>query len=195
MDVVWHAFVAFDWIGLVVVPLLIVAARVTDVSMGTLRVVFIGRGMAVPAALVGFVESLVWLLAVSQILKHLTLPLYYVAYAGGFALGNYVGLMIERRLALGKVIVRVISNRSAADVVGAFREKGLGTTLVPAEGSAGPVHIVYSVMARRDLHAALDRLNKVQPGAFFTVEPVSEVSKGVFPADRRPAIVPLRQRK
>ena len=122
MDVVWHAFVAFDWIGLVVVPLLIVAARVTDVSMGTLRVVFIGRGMAVPAALVGFVESLVWLLAVSQILKHLTLPLYYVAYAGGFALGNYVGLRIESWMALGNVVVRVITNQSTEALAAVFTE-------------------------------------------------------------------------
>jgi uncharacterized protein YebE (UPF0316 family) len=185
-----------DWFALVVVPALIVAARVTDVSMGTLRVVFIGRGMARQAALTGFAESLVWLLAVSQILKHLTLPLYYVAYAGGFALGNYVGLRIESWMALGSVVVRVITNQSADALVGVFRSAGLGATVIEGEGQNGPIQMVFSVLPRKELRSVLNSMKAVQPGAFYTIEPVATVAQGVFPVERssRPTW-PWRQRK
>jgi uncharacterized protein YebE (UPF0316 family) len=197
---IWHtltqAVAAFDWFGLVVIPIAIVCARVTDVSVGTLRVVFIGRGMALPAVVAGFFESLIWLLAVSQILKHLTLPLYYVAYAGGFALGNYVGLRIERWLALGKVILQVITNQPVGDLVAVFREVGLGATVIEGEGSTGPVHVVYSVLGRRDLRSVLQRIKGIHPNAFYTIEPVATVSQGVFPTERqsRPSRM-VRQRK
>jgi uncharacterized protein YebE (UPF0316 family) len=196
MDMIVHAIRVFDWFGLVVIPLLIIGARITDVSVGTLRVVFIGRGMAVPAAVAGFFESLIWLLAVSQILKHLTLPLYYVAYAGGFALGNLVGLKIEGWLALGKVVLQVITNRPIDDLIPVFRDAGLGATVVRAEGLTGPVNIVYSFLPRRDLRTVLERVRQAQPGAFYTIEPVATVSQGVFPTGRMPrSFLPRRQRK
>lgn len=185
-----------DWFGLIVVPLLIFGARIVDVSIGTVRIVFIGRGMAVPAALAGFIESLVWILVISQILRNLTQPLYYVAYAGGFAAGNYVGLLIERRLAMGMVMVQVITQRPVGDIIARLRELGLGATVLHGEGLQGPVHIAYSVVPRRRLRAVLGGVTEVQPKAFYTVTPVAQVDQGVFPPGRlrRPGLF-IRQRK
>jgi len=186
----------FDWLGLVVIPLAIFGARIVDVSIGTVRIVFIGRGMGVPAALCGFLESLIWILAVSQILRNLTAPLYYVAYAGGFAAGNYVGLLIERRLAMGKVILQLITQRPVDDILAVFRDMGLGATLTHGEGLQGPVHVVHSVTPRRRLREALNRIHEVHPKAFYTVAPVAQVDQGVFPPGRtRRTGISIRQRK
>jgi uncharacterized protein YebE (UPF0316 family) len=162
----------------------------------TLRIVLIGRGMAVAAAACGFVESLVWLVVVSQILRHLTVPLYYVAYAAGFATGNYVGLLIERRLAMGCVILQVISQDPADEIMTALRQGGLGATLTRGEGFEGPVDIVRSVLPRRQLRPTLARIKEVRPKAFYTVAPVAQVDQGVFPPGRtRRPLVSIRQKK
>ncbi len=174
----------FDWLGLVVIPLAIFAARICDVSIGTLRIVFIGRGMAVPAAITGFLESLIWLLAVTQIIRHLTIPLYYVAYAAGFGTGNFVGLMIERRLAMGMMIIRLISPGPVDELVARLRDAGYGATVIAARGLQGPVQIVHTVLPRRALAHALSLMREAQPKAFYTVEPVAQVDQGVFPTSQ-----------
>ena len=85
----------------VILPLLIFCARITDVSIGTVRIVFIAKGMRLWAPVLGFFEVLIWLVAISQIIKNLTNPVTFVAFASGFAMGNYVGLLIEHKLAMG----------------------------------------------------------------------------------------------
>lgn len=190
------ALAQVNWFGLVVLPLLIFAARVVDVSIGTLRIVFIGRGMAVPSALLGFVESLVWLLAVTQIIQNLTEPLYYVAYAAGFGAGNYVGLAIERRLAVGMSIVRLITTEPVDELLLQLRQAGVGATVIDAQGMMGPVSIVYTVIPRRDLQDVLETMRAVHPQAFYTVEGVTQVDQGVFRHGRlRRARWTGRQRK
>jgi len=185
-----------DLIALVLIPLAIFLARITDVSIGTLRIVLIGRGMAVSASLCGFLESLLWLIVVSQVLQHLTMPLYYVAYAAGFAAGNYVGLRIERRLAMGHVMLQVVTQQDADQMVSALRAAGLGATVTRGEGLEGPVGIVNSVVPRRELRGALARITRVQPKAFYTVAPVAQVDQGVFPPGRiRLPVLAIRQRK
>lgn len=185
-----------DFVGLVLIPVAIFLARITDVSIGTVRIVLIGRGMAVPATVCGFVESLLWILVVSQILRNLTSPLYYIAYAGGFAAGNYVGLVLERRLAMGNVILQVISPSAPDAIIAALRAGGCGATVTRGEGLEGPVHIVHSVMPRRELRPTLAAIKQAHPKAFYAVTPVSQVDQGVFPPGRirRPA-TPTFQRK
>jgi uncharacterized protein YebE (UPF0316 family) len=190
------ALAQVDWFGLVVVPLLIFSARVVDVSIGTLRIVFIGRGMALPSAVAGFVESLIWLLAVTQIIQNLTMPLYYVAYAAGFGAGNYVGLAIERRLALGLVIVQLMLTEPAEELLIRLRKAGVGATTIEAQGMMGPVSIVYTVVPRRDLRDVLTIMRSLHPEAFYTVEGVTQVDRGVFRHSRmRGARWTGRQRK
>lgn len=186
----------FDWFGLVVIPIGIFLARILDVSIGTVRIVLLGRGLAVPATLLGFFESLIWILVVSQILRHLTNPLYYVAYAAGFAMGNYVGLQLERRLALGNVVLQVITQRAPGPIVDVLIAAGLGATTMEGEGVQGPVSIVYSVLPRRELRPVLQGIRGVRPNAFYTVAPVAQVDQGVFPPSRlRIPGWSMRQRK
>ncbi len=90
-------------------PLLIFFARVTDVSIGTMRILFVVRGNRLVAALLGFCEVFLWIVIIGQIMSQPTGLLHYVAYAAGFAAGNYVGIFIESRIALGLQTLRVIT--------------------------------------------------------------------------------------
>jgi uncharacterized protein YebE (UPF0316 family) len=170
----------FEWI---VLPLLIFVARTTDMTLSTLRIVFIGQGRRLLAPLVGFVESLIWLFVVSQALRHLENPMCVVAYAGGFATGNLVGLQIEQRLALGMRLVRVIQRRESTDeLIEALRGAGFGVTVAAGEGLHGPVKILFTLVRRRDLERAVDLIRAHNPGAFFTVEDVRQAGDAFYPA-------------
>ena len=104
----WILFAQSDVFKWVILPLMIIAARLCDVSLGTMRVIFIGKGYRFLAPLIGFFEVMIWLLAISQIINNLTNIFYMITYATGFALGNFLGMSIEKRISLGTVIVRVI---------------------------------------------------------------------------------------
>ena len=178
---------AWAWIGL---PLLIFFARAADVTVGTLRIVLISRGRRFLAPFLGFFELMIWLLAIGQVFKNLddSPLLYYVAYAAGFSLGNYVGMRIEEKIAIGLEILRVITRRPATELLNELRQRGLGVTEVPGRGATGPVSILFMVLRRRDLTDVLEVVNRHHPRAFYSVEDVRQVSEGVFP---RPAALPL----
>ncbi len=168
----------FAW---VILPLLIFFARICDVSLGTLRVIFISRGFRKIAPLVGFFEVIIWLLAIGQVMQNVGNFASYIAYGGGFAAGTYVGMAVEERLSLGTVVVRVITQRDAAPLEKALREMGVGLTSMDARGATGPVRVLLSVCRRQDLSQVLACINEHQPGAFFTVEEVRTVKEGIFP--------------
>lgn len=168
----------FRW---VVLPALIFLARLLDVSLGTMRIISVARGRRLLAPALGFVEVIIWLAAMGQIVRNLTNPLYYVAYGAGFAAGNFVGILLEERLALGSLIVRVITQRDAGELVALLREKGYGVTTVNAQGAKGPVQLVFSVIRRRDVQAFLETLQAAHPKAFYSVEEVRSVAQGIFP--------------
>lgn len=166
----------------VVIPVLIFLARILDVSVGTLRMIFVAKGMKYLAPILGFFEVLIWLLAIGQILQNLSNWINYVAYAGGFAAGNYIGMIIELRLALGTVILRVITNRDASKLVAIMRENNFGVTSVEAEGKSGAVKILFAMIARTELRKIIDLVHKYNPNAFYSVEDVRVVNQGIFPA-------------
>jgi uncharacterized protein YebE (UPF0316 family) len=168
----------FSW---VVLPILIFCARILDVSIGTLRIVFIARNHKVIAPILGFFEVLIWLAAIGQIFKHLSNVACYLAYAGGFALGNYVGMLIENRLAIGQLIVRIITASKAHCLLERLRSAGCSVTLVNGEGPAGPVKILFTVIRRKDLKKVLDVINEFAPGAFYTVEDLQIAGEAILP--------------
>lgn len=94
----------------VIIPCFIFIARILDVTLGTVRIIFVSKHMKSLAPLLGFFEVLIWLLAIGQIMQNLTNPINYLAYAAGFAMGNFVGIQIESRLAMGVVLIRVLRN-------------------------------------------------------------------------------------
>jgi uncharacterized protein YebE (UPF0316 family) len=131
-------------------PVLVFFARVIDVSLGTLRIIFVSRGQKYLAPLLGFVEVFIWIVAVSQIMRGAHTMVAYLAYAAGFATGNYAGMWIENRLAIGKLILRTFLPGDSNALVKALRDAGFGVTRSAAEGGTGPVSIVFTAINRKD---------------------------------------------
>jgi len=168
----------FAW---VVLPVLIFIARVADVSLGTVRVIFITRGLKYFAPIVGFFEILIWLLAIGQIMRNLSNPLCYIAYAGGFATGNYVGILIAEKLSLGVVLIRVITSKDASELLEYLKSAEYGVTSVDAQGSAGKVQVVFTIVPRREVASVVNLIKQFNPKAFYTIEEVGFVEEGIFP--------------
>ncbi|MCW4032888.1 MAG: DUF2179 domain-containing protein [Candidatus Bathyarchaeota archaeon] len=164
----------------VILPLLIFFARILDVSLGTIRIVLISKGLKYFAPIFGFFEVLVWILAIGQIIQHIDNILLYIAYAGGFAIGTFVGIKLENRLSLGLVVLRVITRKDASELIGLFKHQHHGFTVVEAEGPSGPVHIIFSVVNRRDLKEVIADIKKFNPHAFYTIEDARFASIGIF---------------
>jgi uncharacterized protein YebE (UPF0316 family) len=169
----------FTWI---ILPALIFTARIFDVTLGTIRIVFVSRGKKFLAPVFGFFEVLIWLLAIGQIMKNLTNVFCYLAYAGGFATGNFVGLYLEEKLAMGILVIRVITGRDASEMIEYLREQGYGVTNVDAQGVSGKVNLIFMIIKRRQFRKVVEVIQRFHPQAFYSVEDVRHVSKGVFAA-------------
>lgn len=166
--------------ALVLLPLFIFLARVADVSIGTLRIMFISKGFKYLAPVVGFFEILIWLLAIGQIFQNLTNPIYYIAYAAGFAMGTFVGIIMENKLSIGTEIIRIITQKEASKLVDALKKEEYLVTHDDVEGSMGPVKIVYVVIDRHDLPNVVKIIKKYNPNAFYSVEDIKFVSEKVY---------------
>ncbi len=173
------SFLATDsaWFQYLVLPLLIFLARVIDVSVGTIRVILLNRGMRMAAPLLGFFEVIIWLLAIGQIMKNLSNPACYLAYAAGFASGNYVGMLLEVKLAMGLAMVRVMVSADATRLRRFLAKAGYRVTLIRAEGSRGPVEILFTVVRRRHLPRVIGLIQRLNPKAFYTIEDVRYASE------------------
>ena len=168
----------FKW---AILPLLIFLARLTDVSLGTLRIIFVSHGLKYIAPIVGFFEINIWLLAIGQIMQNLSNIPCSLAYAAGFSTGAFVGMLIEEKLSIGMVMVRVICKHDASELIKSLEEAEYGVTTHAAEGVKGPVQIIFAVIRREDLHDVLDRIHKIHPHAFYSVEDVRSVGEAMFP--------------
>jgi uncharacterized protein YebE (UPF0316 family) len=172
----------FAW---VILPILIFLSRIADVSIGTVRVILVSRRLKYLAPLAGFFEVLIWIIVIGQIMQNLSSPICYVAYAGGFATGNYIGILIAEKLSLGVVLVRVIFPKQASGLIDRLRERRYGVTSIDGQGAAGPVQVVFTIVPRREVEAVVDLVKEFNPEAFYSVEEVDFVEKGVFPLRRR----------
>ncbi len=164
-----------------VLPLAIFCARILDVSLDTVRIIFINRNLRYYAALIGFFEVLVWLMVIRQIFHQLDNPVCFIAYAAGFAAGNFVGIIIENRLSIGRVIVRIITRREAGDLTEVLRGAGYGLTVIDARGATGPVKVIFTIVERSDIERVVDMIRRHNPQAFYSVEDVRFVSEAVTP--------------
>ncbi len=181
METFLDTLAALDWYVWVGLPLMIFAARVCDVTLGTMRIIFTSRGMRNVAPVLGFVETFIWIVAVSSIVKHAQNVAAYVGYAGGFATGTFVGMMIESRLAMGTLTIRAIIRRNPKELLQNLLDAGFGITTVDGHGSTGDVKIIYSTVKRADLPAVIDIFHRNLPGAFLSIEEVRSTEQGVFP--------------
>ncbi len=164
-----------------VLPFTIFVARLADMTLDTIRIVCVARGQRMLATVLGFFEILIWLFAISQALTHIAQPINAIAYAAGFAAGNYVGMTIERHMALGKLVLRTITRHDADELIKNLYAEGFGLTVVPGEGKKGPVKLLFTVLDRKDLPKAVNMIRRTNPKAFVSIEDIREASEGHFP--------------
>ena len=171
--------------SLIILPILIFFARIVDVTFGTIRIIFVSRGMKWLAPIFGFFEIMIWLFAIGQVFNNLTNITYYVAYAGGFACGNFVGIYIEEKIAIGTMVVQIITRKDGTQLIEFLKIEGFGVTSIDAEGGTGKVKVIYTIIKRRDLQQVVEIIKRFNPKAFYSIEEVRSAGEGIFPAGKQ----------
>ncbi len=170
----------FDYYNWLILPLIIFVSRIGDVTLGTLRHVMMARGNKSAAPILGFFEVLIWIVVVSQVMKQANNFACYIGWAGGFASGNYIGLLIEERIALGLQILRIITNKECSELIAKLQEENHGTTVMDAQGAKGPVKVILTVVKRKNIDTVVKIIQQHNPDAFYSIEDIRDVNKGVF---------------
>lgn len=170
-------FLDTTWFNYVILPILIVLARIVDVSFGTLRIIYLSKGYKWLSSVLGFFEVFIWLLAITRIFANLENWVSYIAYPLGFAVGIYVGMKLEERIAIGQELIRIITRKDASALIHALREKGYSVTAIDAQGSTGEVGILYSIVNRKKIKEYVETIKEFNPNAFYTIEDVKFVSQ------------------
>ncbi len=174
-----------DWFNYLILPIIIGLARIFDVTVGTLRIIFVSKGNKRIAPLLGFLEVLAWIIVIGEIMKSANNFACYIGYALGFAAGNYIGMLIEEKLAMGNLIVRVIVDENQRALKDVLLQKGYGMTIVPAYGAMGhPVDILFMAIHRSTLNEVLEIIKSKAPNAFYSVEELKFVNEGTFPIQK-----------
>ncbi|MFA6619173.1 MAG: DUF2179 domain-containing protein [Candidatus Neomarinimicrobiota bacterium] len=168
-----------------IIPLLIMFARIFDVTIGTFRIILVSRGERLYASIAGFFEVLIWIVIVSEVMNNVGGLLNYVAYAAGFAMGNFIGITLERRLAMGMVVMRVITNKPADELIECLKQEYHGVTNIAARGVSGEVRLVLAVIKRKDISYFLSIVEEHNPKAFVSVEDVRLLSESHKPPRTR----------
>lgn len=163
-----------------ILPLLIFFARICDVSIGTMRIIFVSKGKRNIAPFLGFFEVLIWITAISKIMQNLDNYINYVAYAAGFATGNFIGMMIEEKLAMGIQMIRVFTHNNGLELVQSLNSKGYGATSVEAHGARDKVYLIYTIVERHEIAKVLEVIIQFNPKAFYTIEDVKAAREGIF---------------
>jgi uncharacterized protein YebE (UPF0316 family) len=154
---------------------LIFFLRLLDVGMATVRIVLLGKGRKGTATALGFVEALIWVIAVIRVLDGLDDPLRMIAFAAGFAAGTYLGALVEEWMALGQAMVRIIAPVASDPVAPALRKKGFGATMINGNGLEGDVRITFCVLPRKRVVEATGLIRQINPEAFVTVDSTTSV--------------------
>ena len=161
----------------VLLPVMIFCARILDVSINTVRIIYVLGGRKFTSTILGFFESFIWLMAIRQIFEHLDNWMCYVAYPAGFAAGIFVGMIIEEKIAYGKVIVRIITRKDVNGLLEYLNKQYFRYTYVKAEGPDGHENLVFTVLQREKLEELLATLKDILPTAFYTVEKVNRAAE------------------
>ena len=155
---------------------LIFFARIIDVSIGTVRLIFVSKGLKNISAVLGFFEIFIWIVVVSKIMSGATQTIYYFAYAAGFAAGTYVGMKLEDKLSVGKVVIRIITQRNSDSLIKALKDSHHPITLLNGTGKKGKVKVILSIINKKDLKKITEMIYKHNPNAFYSVEDIRYVN-------------------
>jgi len=186
-----HSFFDSTLFSYILMPILIFLARICDVSIGTMRIIFVSKGKRNIAPILGFFEVLIWITAISKIMENLDHYVNFIAYAAGFATGNFVGMIIEEKLAMGILMIRVFAYERGEEMVQNLNAQGYGATVVEAHGAREKIDLIYSIVKRNELTNVLNIITTLNPKAFYTIEDVKSVNEGIFTTKRPNSIFPF----
>lgn len=171
-----HLLDTYPW----VLPFAIFFGRICDVSLGTLRIIFVSKGEKKIAPLIGFLEVFIWIVIIAQVLSRANDLMSFLAYAGGYAAGTFIGLTIEQKIGFGFVKYRVFTVQSGIDLVNELNKNGFGSTMVHGEGSVSEIDIIESVINRKDAKKVEHLIESFDPKAFCLVEDIRAKQLGIF---------------
>lgn len=169
-------FETYPWL----LPIVIFFGRICDVTLGTLRIIFVSKGERKKAPIVGFFEVFIWVVIISQIFSHANDIVAYLAYAGGYATGNYVGILVENKIAFGYQLFRVYTKKSGQELTQLLNKNGFGSTCMKGEGAVSEVDIIETVISRKSEKKVTGLINQFDPDAFFLIEDIRSKRKGIF---------------
>lgn len=175
----------------VIWPLFIVLARIIDVSMGTVRVILIIRGLRYVASIIGFFEVMIWLVVITRVVKEINNPVCYIAYPLGFALGNYIGMLIEGKLSIGNVLIRVITRKEGSTLEHNLIEKNFHVTSIDAVNNEKPVKIIFSIISKKLIKEYLAVVKDFNPHAYYTIEDVKMIDQNGIPYKSKKEPLPI----
>jgi uncharacterized protein YebE (UPF0316 family) len=155
-----NAFLAF---------VLVFLLRVTDVSLGTMRTVYILQGRRLRAAIIGFFEVLIWIFVVSQVVAAISDWILMIGYAGGFATGTWTGLWLENRFAIGFAQLRIISRHRGEEIAARLWEENFGASIVHGHGRDGEIDLIFSIVQRRNVHKCVEIANTIDKDCFVSI--------------------------
>lgn len=161
-------------------PILIFFGRICDVTLGTLRIIFVSKGEKKKAPIVGFFEVFIWVVIISQIFSHANNIIAYIAYAAGYAAGNYVGILVENKIAFGFQLFRVYTKKDGRELAQLLNKNGFGSTFIKGEGAVSEVSIIETVVSRKNEKQVVEIINGFDPGTFYLVEDIRSKQKGIF---------------
>ena len=156
--------------NIVLATFFIFTLRVIDQSLGTMRALYVNKGKPYHAALLGFIESIIWILAISQVIRDIEDPLLVIGYAAGFAAGTILGSYMEQTIGIGSIVVKVFASVESPSVAQHLRDEGYGVTVINGEGKDGAVRIYWCIIPRRKLKSVLKLISKVNPDAYVTTD-------------------------
>jgi Uncharacterized protein conserved in bacteria len=162
-------------------PVIIFFGRICDVTLGTLRIILVSKGEKNKAPIIGFFEVFIWVVIISQILVRANDMVAYLSYAAGYATGNYVGILLEKRIAYGIVLCRIYTQRNGLELVKTLNKMDFGATMTHGTGSTNEVDIIETVIDRKEMKKLERTLTGFDTNIFYVVEDVRTKQNGIFP--------------
>lgn len=169
-------------------PVIIFVGRICDVTLGTLRIIFVSKGEKNKAPIVGFFEVLIWVIVISQIFNNANDIVAYLSYAGGYATGNYVGILVENKIAFGFQLFRIYTKKSGIELTRILNSNGMGSTYIKGEGAISEVSIIETVVSRKCEKKVIGIINYFDADAFYLIEDIRSKEKGIFSAAGAPRL-------
>lgn len=175
----------FNFISYILLPALIFLARVADVTVATVKLMFVVNNARKAAAILGFFEALITIMALSRIMQDANNLFAFVMYALGFATGTYVGMWIEEKMAYGSVLVRILNKNIPHELLSYLVENQYRYSMVEANDQSGNTQVLFTVCKRSRLNTFLETLERIDPQALYTIESVKKVSHELLPKEER----------